>query len=689
MVSTAHWNRGRHTATLLLWVAPLLTSAGPVRAQDSLVGSNLTEDFVARESPIELTFDRSALGENDRISVFAGQTDITDLFDHTADGLRYAPVGLPLAPGRTDLVVYRVSADKRWSEVGRFPLNVLSRFGFESGTTDPSVSASYARPLSRGSNQDDPTPLPDGTLDLQLSIRTEHVRQGLTAKTSASFVGAVERSRALRFGQLQDQAPRLDLSSYSAQVGSGALEFALGNVSFGNQRHLINGFSSRGAAASLRPHAKVDVQLGLANGSSVVGYGNFFGLSVPDHRVMSGSLGFDAFSEPGRLKLEISGMSGSVLPVSGFNQGAITDAERSRGAAVRLQANALDRRLRLDVGLARSAFENPPDPELDQGFDVVPVIEEFETARYAEASLDAIRSLALGQNRSVRLSLGYRHERVAPQYRSLGAFAQADRLQDQVSAQANLAGIGVQVGHARTRDNLDDVPSILTTDTRRTDTNVSLPVAAFLGVQTPLLPSLQVQWNRTQQAGRGIPVNGGFSESHVPDQVSTVRAASANWNAGPLGFGLRWNRSDQDNRQVGREAADFRSDVRAVDARFAWRRLQVNADVGLEAATSFERDERRETTRYGLGASVQISARTSLTLRLARTSDVVGALPGFRKNRSVDGQLSSVIPGLTGFDGQWFLRFSHNRFEVDDPAFGLSDDRRLWTLDSGMNLTFF
>ncbi len=683
------------THARLLGALPLLAgllfaSGAPALAQTPVVGSNLTADFVSRESPIELTFERTALGQSDRIVVFAGHTDITDLFAHTSEGLRYAPVGLPLAPGPAELVVYVVRESEHWTEVGRFPLNVLGRFGFESGTTDPSVSASYARPLSRGSNQDNSAPVPDGTLDLQFSVRTEHVRQGLTAKTSASFLGAVERDRALRFGELQDKAPRVDLSSYTAQVGTGAVEFALGNVSFGSQRHLISGFSSRGAAATLRPHSKVDVELGLANGSSVVGYGNFFGLAVPDHRVMSGSLGIDAFSEPGRLTVALSGMSGSLLPISGINQGAVTDAERSRGAAVQITANALDRRLRLDMGFARSAFENPSDPQLEQGFELVPVVEEFKSARYAEASIDAIRSLKLGESRSARLSLGYRHERVEPQYKSLGAYAQADRLQDRVSVQADVAGVGLQLGHGRIRDNLDDIASILTTDTRRTDANMSVPLAGLLGVQSTLLPSLQYQWNRTHQAGRDVPINGGFSESHVPDQLSQVQTASANWNAGRLGFGLRWNRSDQDNRQVGREAADFRTDVRSIDARFMpWSRLSLNGDVGLETSTSFERDELRETTRYGLQATLQMLDRTSLTVRWARTLNLDAAMGGMRVNRSIDMQLSSIIPGLTGFDGQWFLRFSHNRFELNDPALGLADDRRLWSLDSGINFTFF
>ena len=683
----------RLQAPLILLVL-MWQTVHPVSGQRPLVGSNLGDEFVDRDAAIEVTFDRAALGDGQRLAVFAGGVDLTDLFDHSPAGLRYAPAGLPLEPGPTELVVYLVEGASVWTEVGRFPLRVRGRLGFEEGSVDPSLAVSYTRPISSGMTEDPGPPEADPRLDLQLSVQTEHVRQGLVARTSASFVGVADQTQALRFAELQGDAPRLDLSRYSIQVGSGPLEVSLGSVSLGSQRHLINGFSSRGASAAVQAHERVDLSLGLVNGSNVVGYGNPFGMSVPDHRVMSGSIGIDALSEPGRLRLEFSGMNGSVLPISNVNQGSLTDAERSRGAAVRLQAHGLDRRVRLDLGLARSAFENPPDPELEQGLPVVPVIEETRSARYLEASLDALRGLSLGGDRTARVSLGYRHERVDPQYRSLGAYAQADRMHDQFSLQANLAGLGIQAGQSQNRDNLADLPSLLTTDTRRSDLGLRAPVGTLLGAESMWLPSLGFQWNRTHQAGRGVPVNGGFNESHVPDQVSRVMTVSADWNGARVGMGVRWNRSDQDNRQPGRESADFRSDVRSLTGRVTpWPRVTFNGDIGVESSDNLERDERRETTRYGLQLSLQLLERTSLSLRMSNTNAVtgvgLGAALGANDNRSIDAQLSSIIPGLSGFDGQWFLRFAHNRVGLRDPLTGVFDERAYWALDSGLSVTFF
>lgn len=672
-----------------LWMllgSTLVAVAGPAGAQG--VRSNLTDDFVDRGSTIELTFERAA-EPSARWTVLIGEVDVTDLFEPVPTGLRYAPEGLPLPAGRTELVVYRVVGPV-WTEAARFPLNVLGRLGFESGTIDPSVSTAYTRQLDRGATGQELTPASDPRLDIKLDVRSEHVRSGLTAKTRASFVGVGDRGHALRFGTLAEKAPRFDLASYSAEVAAGPLQVAIGHVSVGNQRLLVNNFASRGTAASLRPHPRLSVDLGVVGGSSVVGYDDLLGGTDPDHRLLSGSFGFEAFNEPGRLRLEVAGLTGAVESLSGFNQGAVTDAERSRGAAARMLATVLDRRIRLDLGVARSEFEDGKDPQLEFGGALVPLTNETRSARYAEASADVVRGLMLGPSRSARLSVGFRHERIDPQYRSVGAYTQSDRLHDQVSAQADVGGVGIQVGHARSRNNLEDVASILTQDTRRTDASVRLPLGTIAGNRSPWLPSLQGQWTRTHQVGRDLPTNGGFSESHVPDQLNRTARLAANWNAGAIGLGVRWNRSDQDNRQPGRENADFENDVRSLTGRWApWSRLSINGDLGVERASNLERGEVDETTRYGLQVSLQLHTRTALSLRVSNSRATRDLALESRLNRTLDAQLTSIIPGLTGFDGQWFLRFAHTRAEVSNPASQLFEDRRLWTLDSGFSLSLF
>jgi len=134
---------------------------------------------------------------------------------------------------------------------------------------------------------------------------------------------------------------------------------------------------------------------------------------------------------------------------------------------------------------------------------------------------------------------------------------QADRLQDQLEARADVAGVSLQSSFSGARTNLDDVASILTTRTERSQLSIGVPVARVIGSRSFWLPALQYRTDRTHQYGDGIPANSGFSATHVPDQVSLNQAAQADWQIRKLTVGYSWNRSHQDNRQVGRESADL------------------------------------------------------------------------------------------------------------------------------------
>ncbi len=660
-------------------------------AQSPRVESSLSRDrIVGPDGNIELTFNRPLDSGTEGIAVFIGITDVTALFERTLNGLVGQAAMLLQSTRETELMVYRVSGSSGdWQEIGRFPIAFTGRLGFLPARVDPGLSVSYARRLDDGGDGARADPAP--RLDVQLSWTSEHESRDVRIKTDASVVGVADRGQALRAGQLGDDAPLFDLSSYAMQAGGGPLSLTVGHVTVGAQRHLIDGFASRGVSVRVAPTEQVSFALGVTGGSRAVGYSNLLGLSEPDHRVLTASLGIEAFDDPGRLRLEVTGLRGSVLAIAGFNQGVVNDAERSQGAALRLTAHGLNRRLRVDAGLARSAFENPRDAALDRGdAALVPVPEDVASARYLEASLEALRSVSLGGSRKASLTLGYRHARVDPQYRSLGAYTTADRLDDRVSAQLDVAGVSVHAGHARSRNNLGEIASILTTDTRRSDAQVRVPTARLTGLTTSWLPTLSVQWNRTHQAGRGIPENGGFDASHVPDQVSTDRTAAADWSWNVVGLGIRWNRSEQDNRQPGRENADLINTRLSATLRWSpGSRLTLAADVGREYARSTERDEQDETLRYGANASLRIFARTSLNLRYSDTTNEDGARTRLRENRAFDAQLSSVVPGLDRFAGEWFVRFARTENDITDATLGRNTRSEQWTVDAGLSFRFF
>ena len=59
------------------------------------------------------------------------------------------------------------------------------------------------------------------------------------------------------------------------------------------------------------------------------------------------------------------------------------------------------------------------------------------------------------------------------------------------------------------------------------------------------------------QHGDGVPENGGFSVSHVPDQLNRNANLTLAWQRTVWSLGYRHNVVRQDNRQPGRELADL------------------------------------------------------------------------------------------------------------------------------------
>jgi hypothetical protein len=188
-----------------------------------------------------------------------------------------------------------------------------------------------------------------------------------------------------------------------------------------------------------------------------------------------------------------------------------------------------------------------------------------------------------------------------------------------------------------------------------------------------------------------MPVNSGFSATHVPDQLSLNQTAQADWQIRKLTVGYSWNRSHQDNRQVGRESADLTVVRHALTTRLAaTRRLSVTLEGGLESSRNHERNETDETRRWGAQLQWQPPLdRSSLSLRLSDTSTEDLAVTRRRSQSQVSAQWSSALPYLNRVQGQYFVRFTRTRAASFTAAVNQDDRRRAWWLDSGLNFTFF
>lgn len=676
-------------------------ACGPVAAAPRLTVEldSAGEEWVRRDTPVTLTLERLPEPGEGRLAVTLGTADITDLFRVEGRGLIYRPELVPLPVGESELTVFLVVPGDDWKELGRFPLRVLTPGGFQRAEVAPSLDLTSQALLADGPGDlGNETGFRDATG--QLALKGTWLRPGYEMHAAAQMVGVTEAAQALRFRERGEEAPRADLSSYQLRLQRGQTRFELGHLSFGDSRHLIRSFGSRGMALGTALGQRGDLSIGAFAGTSMVGWDNPLGITDSGHRILSGRIGFDLLpSSPGALRVEGTLLDGSVLPRSGFNSGNINDRERSDGWSLRLLGSAFSRRLRVEGGYAESTFRNPDDPLLDQGAeDLVGVDKETRSARYLDLAWDLVRDHPLADGAlPVTLTLGYRHERVEPLYRTVASFVRADLDQDVYDLTASLGPLSAQVTHSDARDNLDDIPSILTTRTRRQGLNLLLPLGELPRlVEGPghWMPVLTYGFDRTHQYGLEVPENSLFAPGHIPDQVSLSHTAGLEWMGATWRAGYRYSLSDQDNRQPGREDADFKARVHGVSLGLTpHRRVDLSLDVDLERSDNLELEEVTETLRYGLGYQLELADWTALNGSASWSETETS--PFFQVNEStiLDLQwtvrLRRLLGERRGVGAQVFLRYSYQESELVDPVFELEETFRNWGINSGINLSFF
>jgi hypothetical protein len=654
--------------------------------------------WVAPDETLTLRIDAAQQAQWRQWRVFAGTSEVTALVRLAEPGLlEIRPLATAWLPGQGELAVYD---GQTWAEVVRWPLKVLTPGGFESSEFAPRLNLqgegrvqerrSDGRPLTpRGRHAD---------AALAAGLDWKGTRGATSSEAALNIVGNSDRGKALRQGDKGVRAPKVDLADYRVAVGVSGHKIELGHLSAGSNALLAQGFGSRGVGLMGRLGENLDVTLHALRGSGIVGWDDPSGLEEPRHRVHLMSLGAElAPSRPGALRAELSLLDASILPQAAFNTGTVPDAERSSGLGLRLAGALASGRLSGEMMFARSRFTNPFDPQLAAGGELRPVTPVSRNAASARAQWQLLKQADLA-GQPLDLTLNVKWDRAAPLYRTPAAQVTADEEAMRLGMQAALGGASAQLQVGTRVDNLARISNILRTRTDDGTLVVNLPLPAWLGEkERPEVVWPAVAWTgqRTHQRAVNAPdtLNSGIAATHRPDQITASQQVNLSWSlgAGSIAYGL--TRSTVDNRQIGRESADF--DRLAQQGSVNWsfgealrlgttlsRGRQRSAETGLLSRTlggTLQLDW-QPTDRWSVGASVSHDGADDSRDEASRT------------NRAAQLQLSRRFD-VAGIDkplpGQAFIRLGYQFQSEHSTPFATTSAWRAHWIDIGLAISFF
>ncbi|MBW4542801.1 MAG: hypothetical protein KME43_27295 [Myxacorys chilensis ATA2-1-KO14] len=686
-----------------------------------------TPTIVRPGETLRLKLDR--LPTEGTLAIFLDQTDITSQVQQTATEFVYQPTLFPIASGDHTVTFYIVKPGNQWSEFTTFSIKV-----------EESPPPSSTPPQSPNPQPNTPTPQPTESPAAQLStqardltitpklsvnfksqildarspdagvsdrptfadlsftggISAQYQRGDLNLQTNINLAGSTFQQEALRFGQLGESAPPVDLSDYLIDLKVGSAQFSLGHICYGNHPFLLNSLCTRGLSSKLSINDRLDLSVAHLSTTSIVGFDDILGIANSNNTVTAATLGLQLLkNQAGGIRLETTVMRGLRQPVSDFNAGEVVDAEESRGIGFRLLANDASGRFKLDAGLARSTFTNPSsDAQLINDFDVVKVEPVTRNAWYVEANYDLLKGVPLDATRTLDLSFNFRRERVDPQFGTVGTSVTADRLQTQFGINAAIAGATVQYQSNQSEDNLANIPTVLKTRTRNTSLNVNVPLQTVLNVQNNFLPTLTYSFQKTHQFGVNTPIPelSAFDPTEIPDQITTTRQFGVSWSMSEFNLSYQLSNTFQDNRQLSRENADFKTISHQIS--MGWQpnpRFNLNLGYVFTSAKSFEEDITRFTSSPTIGITWEMFPKLTLGLNYNRSNEFDSFNQKFSRSTTLEAiltwQFNINALGRT-MPASAFIRYGRQANLNRDRIFDLDTNATIQTVNAGLSFSF-
>ena len=712
--------KGSKKIKILLLVSTSFCLPLLANAEVSLLNKGDSEGWLNPNEAIKLSLDNSSSSPrvND-LAFFIGTMDVSSFFRRSADGsFVYDANALALPIGTNTLKVYdKTDSQSEWIELGSVELKVLSKSGFSVSKISPKVNLNIVAKLTDHRSGDvdgllnngaaeEPADKTFSDIDTSIIFESEHKRSdGLEITSNTNIVSTSHREAALRYEEKQNKAPKVDLSEYIVTAVKGKTKVQLGHISQGNHPLLVDNLSNRGLIVQHQINDRLSVGLSSQSGREITGYNDILGFTTKKSIISTFTVGIELLKRVGAAKLELSYLKGRTLGDNNFDEGQVATAEDSSGYGLRLLTSNESGKLTTDLAYARSKYTNPTEdtPEFN-GEKLVDVKATTNNAYYISVGYQLLSDKKLSNKITADLSVNLRYAQTDSEYKSLAATPNPDERLKEIGLSGRVGLVELQLKHSRSRDNLENINSILTTQTNTTELGLTTSLKELFGVgedQKPstlnkLLPNLSFTAQKVRQYALNSPKteDSDFNDnSHLPNQVNLSLNNSLEWELDKWSLGYQTEWSDQDNRQTGREKADFNTLGHQVSVTL---RPKESVTLGLSVGRVRSRDNEQSTKRYdntyGINLDWKINQKFALSLAHSKnkSDDNVNIEETLSTNSQVklSYQFNMPVPEGKKLPGQAFIRYVTQDASSSNKEQNFSTDANNSAIFAGINFSF-
>ncbi len=642
------------------------------------------DGWLKANKDIEIRVDSPVAESTNTLAFFIGETDVTAFVSKQAGNIyTYNASSLSLPSGEIKLTVYDNSGE--WEEIGSVDLQVLTASGYSVSKITPSVEVNLNSKLSdsrSGENLLDPERKTYNDLDAVINIETEHEKNGLNITSSTNIISTTNREAALRFGERENEASKTDLTEYIVTAVKGKTTVQLGHISQGNNPYLVDNLSHRGLTIQREITDRLSFDVSTQSGREITGYNDILGFTTSKSQITTATLGYELLERDGGARLEFSYLDGSTVAESNFDEGQVPTAEVSSGLGLRLTTSSESGKLTTDTVFARAKYTNPTDDTLEfNGENLVDVKETTNNAYYTNIGYKLLSEHKISESLSADLAFNIRYSKIDAEYQSLAAFPNPDEEIKEFGFTGQIGPVGYQATYTRSRDNVEDIATILTTQTSSTQLSMNTSLKELFEKKIPdtskyykLLPALSISAQRVHQYNLNSPDNlqSDFNDnSHLPNQVNLSINNDLSWDFDKWDLGYQTEWSKQDNIQVGRDQADFKTlghqlsiNLRPIE------KVNVGLALGRIKNKDVEQDINRYDNTYGLNLDWQLTEKFTLAASHSRNrnSDDQDLSKGVSTNNELklSYQFKVSTPSGKKVPGQTFIRYSRQSAENTD-----------------------